>query len=274
MRRAGAFRWPPAGADRLGVVAHKLAGLRAGAMQNKPHGQKPYPIVHGLDRLRRYRVVRRTSRFSVVVTDGKSQHVAHLTNSGRLRDLIFPGSACMCIPKKPAKTTLRLVGVPVSKKWAVLVDPGEQSKAFVNAAQAGLIPWLADWRITGSEVDCGESRIDLEIRNGTSTGYIEIKSAAMLIGDDTGSFPDCPTLRGRKHVGTLSRLAADHRCIILFLVQHPDAARFAPSTQGDPVFAASISEAARDGVEVRAVKMCLSMDGGIVLVDPNLNCYV
>ena len=251
-----------------------MAGLRAGAVQDKPHGQNTHPVVHEIGQPRRYRVVRRTSRFSVVVTDGKSQHVAHLTNSGRLRDLIFPGSVCLCIPKRPAKTTLRLVGVPVSEKWAVLVDPGEQSRAFVNAAQAGLIHWLAGWSITGSEVDCGESRIDLEIRSGESTGYIEIKSAAMLIGDDTGSFPDCPTLRGRKHVGTLSRLAADHRCIILFLVQHPDAVRFSPSVQGDPVFAAGISEAARDGVEVRAVKTCLDMDGRVVLVDPDLNCYV
>ena len=251
-----------------------MAGLGAGAVQDKPRSQKPYPVVHEIGRLWRYRVVRRTSRFSVVVTDGKSQHTAHLTNSGRLRDLIFPGSVCLCIPKRPAKTTLRLVGVPVSEKWAVLVDPGEQSRAFVNAAQAGLIPWLAGWSITGSEVDCGESRIDLEIRSGGHTGYIEIKSAAMLIGDGTGSFPDCPTLRGRKHVGTLSRLAADHRCIILFLVQHPDAVRFSPSVQGDPAFAAGISEAARDGVEVRAVKMCLNMDGRVVLVDPDLNCYV
>ena len=251
-----------------------MVRLRAGAVQNRPRGQNPYPVVHEIDHLRQYRVVRRTSRFSVVVTDGKSQYAAHLTNSGRLRDLIFPGSVCLCIPKRPAKTTLRLVGVPVSEKWAVLVDPGEQSRAFVNAAQARLIPWLAGWSITGSEVDCGESRIDLEIRSGESAGYIEIKSAAMLIGGDTGSFPDCPTLRGRKHVGTLSRLAADYRCIILFLVQHPDATRFSPSVQGDPVFAADISEAVQNGVEVRAVKTCLGVDGSVLLVDPDLNCHV
>jgi sugar fermentation stimulation protein A len=251
-----------------------LVELHVGAVQNEQHDPKPYPVVHEIDYLRRYRVVRRTSRFSVVVTDGKSQHVTHLTNSGRLRDLIFPGSACLCIPKRPAKTTLRLVGVPVSERWAVLVDPGEQSKAFVSAARAGLIPWLAGWSITGSEVDCGESRIDLEIRSSKSTGYIEIKSAAMLIDGNTGSFPDCPTLRGRKHVGTLSRLAADHRCIILFLVQHPDAVRFSPSVQGDPVFAADISGAVRDGVEAKAVKMCLGTDGKVALVDPDLNCCI
>ena len=243
-------------------------------MQGEPHDRQPYPVISEFENMRRYEVVRRTSRFSVIVTDGESRHTAHLTNSGRLRDLIFPGSVCLCIPKKPAKTTMRLVGAPVSDRWAVLVDPAEQSRAFVNAAVSGLIPWLSGWRISGSEVNCGESRIDLEIRNGEHTGYIEIKSAAMLTGGDTGSFPDCPTIRGRKHVGTLRRLAADHRSLVVFLVQHPDAVRFSPSVTGDPVFASDLSEAVSNGLEVRAVKMCLGMDGRVVLVDPDLACLI
>lgn len=238
-------------------------------------GPHDCPVINEFKDMRRYEVVRRTSRFSVVVTDGKTRHTAHLTNSGRLRDLIFPGSACLCIPKKPAKTTMRLVGVPVSDGWAAMVDPGEQSRAFVNAAASGLIPWLSGWRISRSEVVCGESRIDFEIRNDKHCiGYIETKSAAMLIGDDTGSFPDCPTVRGRKHIKTLRRLAADHRCLAVFLVQHPDAVRFAPSALGDPVFASDLSGAVGDGLEVRAVKMCLRMDGRVVLVDPDLYCHV
>ena len=251
-----------------------MGGPYGGHVQNTSHNSKPYPAIGELGSMRSYEVVRRTSRFSVIVTDGESQHLAHLTNSGRLRDLIFPQGTCLCVSKKPAKTTLRLVGVPVSDRWAVLVDPGEQSRAFANAAGSGLIPWLSGWHISGSEVDCGESRIDFEIRSEESTGYIEVKSAAMLTGGNTGSFPDCPTLRGRKHVGTLRRLATDHRCIVLFLVQHPDAIRFAPSTQGDPVFASDLAGAVRKGLEVRAAKMCLGMNGQVVLVDPDLECHV
>ena len=237
-------------------------------------GQR-YPVINEFEDMRLYEVVRRTSRFSVVVTDGKFEHTAHLTNSGRLRDLIFPRSACLCIPKRPAKTTIRLVGVPISDQWAAMVDPGEQSRAFVNAASSGLIHWMSGWHISRSEVACGESRIDFEICSDQhDTGYIETKSAAMLINGNTGSFPDCPTIRGRKHVKTLRRLAADHRCIAVFLVQHPDAVRFAPSVLGDPVFAADLAEAINDGLEVRAVKMCLGMDGRVVLVDPDLECQI
>ena len=263
----------PQGAERATDpgAKHKTVGPRDAAMEC---GRR-CPVIGEFGDMRRYEVVRRTSRFSVVVTDGKSEHTAHLTNSGRLRDLVFPGSACLCIPKRPAKTTVRLVGVPVSDRWAVMVDPGEQSRAFVNAVASGLIPWLSGWRISGSEVACGESRIDFEIcGDRRDTGYIETKSAAMLINGDTGSFPDCPTLRGRKHVKTLRRLAADHRCIAAFLVQHPDAVRFAPSASGDPVFASDLAEAVGDGLEVRATKMCLGMDGRVVLVDPDLDCQI
>ena len=251
-----------------------MGGPPRGAVRSERRRGDARPVVRQISNMRPYNVVRRTSRFSVIVTDGKARQVAHLTNSGRLRDLIFPGSACLCIPKKPAKTTLRLVGVPVSERWAVLVDPGEQSKSFVGAARAGLIPWLSGWSISNSEVNCGESRIDLEIRNGSNVGYVEVKSAAMLTGGDTGSFPDCPTTRGQKHVSTMRRLAADHRSVILFLVQHPEAVRFSPSARGDPKFAAELAGAVRDGVEVRAVKTCLGLDGGVVLADPDLACRV
>lgn len=229
--------------------------------------------MHRLEGMQPYRVVRRASRFSVMVSDGPALHMAHLTNSGRLLDLIYPGSACLCVPKTPSKTTLRLVGVPVSERWAVLVDPGEQSKSFVNAARAGLVPWLSGWEITRSEVQCGESRIDLEIGSGERTGYIEIKSAAMLIRNNTGSFPDCPTARGRKHVATMRRLAGRHRSIIVFLVQHPDAMAFSPNVEGDARFAADLGDAARGGVEVRAVKMCLGLNGEVEVIDPDLYCY-
>lgn len=219
-------------------------------------------------------MLRRTSRFSVLVHGHGQTHAAHLTNSGRLHDLIYPGSACLCTPKPPAKTTLRLVGVPISDLWAVLVDPNIQSMCFAKAAHARHIPWLEGWSITNTEVNCGESRIDYLISDGTATGYIEVKSAAMLIQNHTGSFPDCPTIRGRKHLFTMRRLSENHRSIVLFLVQHPEAALFAPNREGDSVFADTLHQVARDGVEVRAIKMCMRTDGRVELVNPDLYCMV
>lgn len=210
----------------------------------------------------------------MIVSGHGGTHTAHLGNSGRLRELIYPGSMCLCEPRARAKTTLRLLGVPVSERWAVLVDPREQTKCFEQALDDNLIPWLDGWRITGREIDCSESRIDYQVSSGECTGYIEVKSAAMLIHNNTGSFPDCPTIRGRKHVTTMRRLAGRHRSIILFLVQHPQAALFSPNREGDAVFADALSAARMDGVEIRAIKMCMSHDGSVDLIDPDLYCLV
>ena len=221
-------------------------------------------------------MVRRVSRFSVIVRNDEGEYLAHLTNSGRLLDLIFPGSSCLCVSKRPAKTTLKIVGVPVSKEWAVLIDPHEQTRCFVNAAGAGAIQWLDGWRITGTEVNCGESRIDYKINRykDNSMGFIETKSAAMLLSGDVGSFPDCPTIRGRKHVKTMLRLANKYRSIILFLVQHPDAESFSPSIQGDKQFVADLADAVDGGVEVRAIKMSLNLDGDVILFNSDLKCII
>ena len=226
--------------------------------------------------MRQYRIVQRKSRFSVLVRDSAGEYLAHLTNSGRLLDLVFPGNTCLCVPKKPAKTTLKLVGVPISDRWAVLIDPNEQTKCFVNACNAGIIPWLSGWRITGTEIGCGESRIDYKITQVSdgAVGFIETKSAAMLLPGDVGSFPDCPTTRGRKHLRTMIRLAKEHRSIVLFLVQHMDARLFSPNIDGDERFVAGLADAIRGGVEVRAIKMCLRLNGNVELFDADLPCVV
>lgn len=93
------------------------------------------------DKIKEYTIVKRISRLSVMVKDENERvELAHLTNTGRLLELIYSGNKCLCIPKKPAKTKIRLIGVPVSKSKAVLIDPVEQSKTFVKAANLGLIP--------------------------------------------------------------------------------------------------------------------------------------
>ena len=233
-------------------------------------------IIFTYDNLKTFEIIKRENRFVVIVKDAKKEQPAHLTNTGRLLDLIIPGNQCLCIPKKPAKTKIRLVGIPVSQEKAVLIDPAEQSKSFVKAVEMSLIPWLKGWRIKRPEIQYEESRIDFQIESDSGEiGYIEVKSAGMLISNKIGSFPDCPTTRGQKHVRTIQKIAEKkQRSIILFLVQHPDAKLFSPNVNGDPEFVKLLKDAAKNGVEVRAVKMYLQTNGNVVLVDPDLACII
>jgi sugar fermentation stimulation protein A len=140
----------------------------------------------------------------------------------------------------------------------------------------GQIPWLDGWKIKRPEVQYEESRVDFEIESDSGKrGFIEVKSAAMLLDHKIGSFPDCPTTRGQKHVGTMQKIAGKKmRSIILFLVQHPDAKSFTPNADGDPVFAKLLQDAVKKGVEVHAVKMYLQSNGNVVLVDADLPCMI
>ena len=221
------------------------------------------------------RIIQRRSRFSVSVTDGDGrERLAHLANSGRLLDLVYPGNVCVCIPRVSAKTTLRLIAAS-SGRDMILLDPAEQSRAFEAAAARGLIPWLDGWRIDRREVTVGDSRIDFSmVSESGRTGFLELKSAAMLIAGDAGSFPDCPTTRGQKHLAAMRGLAARHRSVILFVVTHPSARLFTPNASGDPVFASGLAAAAGCGLEVRAVKISLEGSCSAVLRDAGLPCVL
>lgn len=232
-------------------------------------------IINTYENLLKYTIIKRKNRLAVIVKNQNTakQELAHLTNTGRLQELIFPGNDVLCVPNKnPGKTSIRIVAVPIKgTSKAIIIDPAEQSIAFINAVKRNLIPWLKDWKIRRPEIKIGDSRIDFQIEssNGKS-GYIEVKSAAIFKQESkAGSFPDCPSTRGQKHVILMRQLAEKHRSIILFLVQHPDAKLFLPNKEADTVFSEELKNAASSGVEVRAVKMHMKNEN-VVLADPDL----
>lgn len=234
-------------------------------------------ILYSYDNLSEFEIIRRESRLSVLIKDKNGKEMlAHLTNTGRLQELIRPGNICLCIPKKQGKTTVRLIGVKIDEKNAVLIDPLEQSRAFQIAVKKGLIPWLKNWSIKKSEVYVGDSRIDYEIESKDGKqGYIEVKSAALLVDNEIASFPDCPTERGQKHVLLLHKIAKkDIRAIIVFIVTHPSANSFSPNYEGDEKFVKLLAEAVKDGLEIRAIKILLKTTGEVILFDPDLPCVI
>lgn len=96
----------------------------------------------------------------------------------------------------------------------------------------------------------------------------------MLLEDDVGSFPDCPTERGQKHIKTMQKVSKNHRSIILFLVQHPNAKYFSPNAKCDPIFVKLLQNAIKNGVEIRSVKMYLKTSGEVIMNDANLKCVI
>lgn len=199
------------------------------------------------------RFVRRVNRFRITATlDGEAVD-AHLPNSGRLTELLTPGRLCWLSPAgSPSRKTdfdLKLVeyaGVLVS------VDARLPNPLFAEALEEGRLAPFQAVRDVRREVQLGESRIDFGLEMPDGDAWVETKSVT-LVEDGRALFPDAPTARGKRHVGTLvDAMRQGSRCAVVFVVQRPDAEVFAPHEAADPAFTDALRDAAGTGVELYA----------------------
>lgn len=203
------------------------------------------PLVPGL-------FVRRDNRFRATVSVAGREAWAHVPNSGRLGELFTPGRPIWLSPAAhPARKTaydLRLVDY---QGTLVSVDARLPNHLLAEALAAGGLTDLAYPEIK-SEATHGESRLDFRLSGPQGVCWLETKSVT-LVADGLAQFPDAPTARGRKHLHELVKIKElGHRAVVVFVVQRPDANRFAPHRQADPLFASALQEAAAAGVEIQA----------------------
>ncbi|MEW6547780.1 MAG: DNA/RNA nuclease SfsA [Bacillota bacterium] len=116
------------------------------------------------------------------------------------------------------------------------------------------------WGRLVREPTWGRGRFDLAVGGW----MIECKSVT-LVRHGVALFPDAPTVRGRRHLEGLARLAP--AAAVVFVVQRADACCFAPNRDTDPAFAAALVDAAGRGVLVLAGK-CRVSRKEIVLAEP------
>jgi sugar fermentation stimulation protein A len=182
--------------------------------------------------------------------------------------LLVPGHRVLVKPVTGAphrKTQFDLALVDLG--WTLASADARLPNALVlEALEQGRLPQFAGYPQRRAEVVFGESRLDLRLDGPAGTCYIETKSVT-LVTDGVGLFPDAPTIRGVKHLGSLSQaLAAGHRAAVVFVVQRFDAQAFAPHDTADPAFGAALRRAAALGVEVLAHR-CRVTEQEIVLAE-------
>jgi len=210
-------------------------------------------------------IERRLNRFVVQVRHRGKPRPAHINNTGRLLELLVEGREAACIPWN-RKTSFRLFAVREEAGWALL-DTQFQMRAFERSVEKGWIGWLRGYRLVRRNPRLGEAVLDYLLRRKQGNGelYLETKSAVMRQGT-YAAYPDCPTLRGQRHVRVLTEHAArGGKGAICFVAALPGVTAFQPSVAGDPVVTALIRESRDAGVEVRAVAM--HFDGNGILLD-------
>jgi len=216
--------------------------------------------------------VKRLNRFVAQVAVNGKEALAHVPNSGRLRELFVSGRQALVqpVPDPLRKTPYTLKAVKYNGFW-VSVDSTLPNQIIYDAVRSGVLPFFPSVRDVRREAVYGGSRFDLFVREASGREcYMEVKSVT-LVKDGIAMFPDAPTERGRKHLRELiDAVKAGYRGVVIFCVQRGDAGSFSPNDETDPAFGEALREAARSGVEVHAWR-CIVTDGGAPVLEREID---
>ena len=205
-------------------------------------------------------IVRRVNRFTVEVKLNDKISHAHNTNTGRLLEYLVPGRRCLLKPIKGRKLKYRVIGVEDDDEYA-LVDTYSQTLVFEKMISENKIPWLSNCILIGRHPKILNSRLDYLMDCGGSNLYIEVKSAVLRNGL-AASYPDCPSMRGRRHIRDVIQLFERGINVkIIFIAALPKVNCFKPYRKGDPVIDDLLKTALKKGVDIRAIAMFLRRDG-------------
>ncbi|HPQ40921.1 MAG TPA: DNA/RNA nuclease SfsA [bacterium] len=185
----------------------------------------------------------------------------HIHDPGRLKELLFPGNRILLrrADNPDRKTRWDLIAARYRDEWILVNSSFHRgiAEAVFRDPQISPFPEMKEWR---AEVTIGHSRLDFM---GTVAGHggiprtlaIETKGCTLAV-NGTALFPDAPTTRGARHLDALINLkSTGTAAAVLMFVFRPDALRFAPFAERDPLFAARFRAAAEAGVDIRALLM-------------------
>jgi len=211
---------------------------------------------------------RRINRFTGIVDiagqDGDLTVVAHVHDSGKLEELLFPGNqvALQRAVGLRRKTGWELVAARHGRQWVLVNSAMHRRLAEAIFLDPEISPFGAVFALE-AEVSVGRSRLDflITLKDGGETVWVEVKGCT-LARSGKALFPDAQTERGRRHLEDLIGLRrAGARSAVVILVFRSDVGCFEPHRAIDPGFAALFGQALRVGVEVCCMGIVCSSQG-------------
>lgn len=195
----------------------------------------------------------RKNRFSAII-EWKDQIIpVHLANSGRMKELLIPGTKVWWHQKNTPKTRGSL-WIIEKNGFPVVLHAVAANMIFEKAVQKNRLNALKDCRLIQKEYSYQNSRFDFLLENHLTGKKIltEVKSVNLSI-DGTGLFPDAPTLRGKKHLEELeAALEKGYESLVVFIGLREDIKQFRPYRETDPDFTSTLNKCAQKGVKVLA----------------------
>ncbi|MDU9047372.1 MAG: DNA/RNA nuclease SfsA [Candidatus Electrothrix sp. Rat3] len=204
-------------------------------------------------------LLRRYKRFlaDVALADG-TELTVHCPNSGAMRGCSAPGSPVVISksdnPQRKYAWTLEMV--QENGVW-IGVNTGMTNKLVHEALVNRVIAEFGPITSIQPEVKVSDkSRLDFLLQTEEGPVYVEVKNCS-LVEEGKAMFPDAVTARGTKHLHELVRLLDRDkgiRAAVLFCVQRADGQCFAPARHIDPVYAETLVEVQKQGVQVLAYR--------------------
>ena len=205
--------------------------------------------------LQRATLIRRYKRFLAdVETAAGATLTLHCPNTGAMTGCADPGSPAWYSTSANARRkyahTLEVVGDRAGHR--IGINSARANALVVEALRAGLLPGFpAGARVRREVAIPGQpGRLDLLVGDA----YVEVKSVTLKLADG-GAFPDAVSVRARRHLDTLARLArAGQRAALVFCVQHTGIDSVRSADEIDPDYGSALRRAVADGVSVVAVR--------------------
>ncbi|WP_226912795.1 DNA/RNA nuclease SfsA, partial [Halomonas sp. 3D7M] len=174
-------------------------------------------------------LLRRYKRFLADVRlEGGEEVVAHCPNTGSMKAVNVPGCRVWLSrsdnPKRKLAWTWEWIELPQSEGALALasVHTGRANRIVEEAILAGDIAPLAGYQTLKREVKISDARLDFRLSDpDKGEVFIEVKQVTLKEADGHGYFPDSVSVRGTKHLHTLTALAElGERAVLLFCVAH------------------------------------------------------
>ncbi len=184
--------------------------------------------------------IRRLNRFACLVEVEGRQELAHLPNSGRMRELLYPGASVLLRPEAGLRKTAFDLVMVRHGPGLISVDARLPATMLVEALGDGRLRELGEFHTLRREVRFGTSRLDLLGHGPGGPCLIEAKSVT-LVREGVALFPDAPTSRGARHLEALRQATEEgYRAAAVFVIQREDARAFSPFEEADPAFASAL----------------------------------
>jgi len=221
--------------------------------------------------------IERLHRFGATVEVKGKKEYCHVTNSGRLRELLFPGAKVALVDhlakfkiqnskSKIRRKTRYAVRLAHNKKKWVCIEANIAPKLLKEAWDRGKVKSLKDYDQLQAEVPLNtHTRFDFQARN-TKTGekaWIEVKCVTLVDEKGVGHFPDAPSERASKHLRELMVLSRKPKtkCFVFFVLQNPLGQGVTPKDDTDPLFGKTLRQTVKTKVQVEAFRADVDLKG-------------